>query len=60
MDGTNFTIHEQALQYQWSGDCFLSIKSFYEGDANYCVYQREYRVMLPLFLGVTADQYFHC
>lgn len=44
MDGTNFIIHERARQYQWSGDCFLSIKSFYDGHANYHVYQREYHV----------------
>jgi hypothetical protein len=40
----NFIIHQQANQYQWSGDCFLSIKSFYNGSAKYTVQQREYSV----------------
>lgn len=41
---SNFIIHQQARQYQWSGDCFLSIKSFYNGSARYTVQQREYSV----------------
>lgn len=40
----NFIIHQHASQYQWSGDCFLSIKSFYNGSAKYTVQQREYSV----------------
>ncbi|MTI38062.1 helix-turn-helix domain-containing protein [Fulvivirga lutimaris] len=40
----NFIIHQQARQYQWSGECFLSIKSFYNGSARYNIKQREYRV----------------
>jgi len=44
MIGNNFIIHQQACQYQWSGDCFLSIKSFYNGSAKYRVQQREYNV----------------
>ncbi len=39
-----FIIHQQASQYQWEGDCFLSIKSFYNGAAKYKVQQREYSV----------------
>lgn len=42
--GNNFIIHQQARQYEWSGDCFLSIKSFYNGSAKYGVKQREYNV----------------
>ncbi|MDR7130111.1 AraC-like DNA-binding protein [Algoriphagus sp. 4150] len=44
MNANNFIIHQQASQYQWSGDCFLSIKSFYNGSAKYRVQQREYTV----------------
>lgn len=40
----NFIIHQQARQYHWSGDCFLSIKSFYHGSARYNVQHREYSV----------------
>lgn len=40
----NFIIHQRARQYQWSGDCFLSIKSFYNGSARYEVKQRQYLV----------------
>ncbi|WP_346883967.1 AraC family transcriptional regulator [uncultured Algibacter sp.] len=46
----NFIIHQQAQKYQWSGDCFLSIKSFYGGQANYQVKQREYQVDQTNFL----------
>lgn len=44
MINTNFIIHEHARQYQWSGECFLSVKSFYNGRARYSVQQREYTV----------------
>lgn len=44
MNANNFIIHQRASQYQWSGDCFLSIKSFYNGSAKYTVQQREYSV----------------
>ena len=40
----NFIIHQKARQYQWSGDCFLSIKSFFNGSAKYHVQQREYTI----------------
>ncbi len=40
----NFIIHQQAKKYQWSGECFLSVKSFYGGKADYKVKQREYQV----------------
>lgn len=46
----NFIIHQQAYKYQWTGDCFLSIKSFYGGKADYEVKQREYRVDKTNFL----------
>ncbi|MCC1484930.1 helix-turn-helix domain-containing protein [Winogradskyella immobilis] len=46
----NFIIHQQAYKYQWTGDCFLSIKSFYGGKADYKVKQREYRVDKTNFL----------
>ncbi|WP_303318539.1 AraC family transcriptional regulator [Flavivirga abyssicola] len=46
----NFIIHQQAQKYQWSGECFLSIKSFYGGKANYQVKQREYLVDQTNFL----------
>lgn len=46
----NFIIHQQAQKYQWSGECFLSIKSFYNGQADYQVKQREYRVDQTNFL----------
>ena len=46
----NFIIHQQAREYQWSGDCFLSIKSFYGGQADYQVKQREYQVNQTNFL----------
>ncbi|WP_235298185.1 helix-turn-helix transcriptional regulator [Portibacter marinus] len=46
----NFIIHQQAKQYQWSGECFLSIKSFYGGSADYQVKQREYKVDQSNFL----------
>ncbi|MEM7551538.1 MAG: AraC family transcriptional regulator [Bacteroidota bacterium] len=46
----SFIIHQQAQKYQWSGDCFLSIKSFYGGQANYQVRQREYLVDQTNFL----------
>ncbi len=44
MSANNFILHQQARQYQWSGDCFLSVKSFYHGSARYQVQQREYEV----------------
>lgn len=44
MSNGNFIIHQYARQYQWSGDCFLSIKSFYNGTARYSVKQRQYSV----------------
>lgn len=46
----NFIIHQQAKKYQWSGECFLSIKSFYGGKADYQVKQREYQVDQNNFL----------
>ena len=46
----NFIIHQQAKKYEWTGDCFLSIKSFYGGKADYKVKQREYQVDQTNFL----------
>lgn len=46
----NFIIHQQARNYQWSGECFLSIKSFYGGKADYQIKQREYQVDKSNFL----------
>ncbi|MBW1296317.1 helix-turn-helix domain-containing protein [Aquimarina litoralis] len=46
----NFIIHQKAKTYQWTGDCFLSIKSFYGGKADYQVRQREYQVDQTNFL----------
>lgn len=46
----NFIIHQQAQKYQWYGECFLSIKSFYDGQAYYQVKQREYIVDQTNFL----------
>lgn len=46
----NFIIHEHAREYQWSGDCFLSIKSFDHGEAIYSVGHREYLVDRQSFL----------
>ncbi|HEX6222858.1 MAG TPA: AraC family transcriptional regulator [Chryseolinea sp.] len=40
----NFIIHQHARQYQWSGECFLSVKSFYSGVARYHIQQRNYAV----------------
>ena len=40
----SFILHQRARQYEWSGDCFLSIKSFYNGAAHYLVNQRHYIV----------------
>jgi hypothetical protein len=28
MQPNNFIIHQKAKQYQWKGECYLSIKSF--------------------------------
>jgi len=47
---SNFIIHQQAQKYQWSGECFLSVKSFYSGQANYQVKQREYTIDQHNFL----------
>ena len=46
----NFIIHQEANKYEWTGDCFLSIKSFYGGKADYKVRQREYHVDQTNFL----------
>ena len=46
----NFIIHQKTKTYQWTGDCFLSIKSFYRGKADYKVKQREYKVDQSNFL----------
>ncbi|WP_273567419.1 hypothetical protein [Maribacter halichondriae] len=46
----NFIIRQKSKKYQWSGDCFLSIKSFYGGQADYLVNQREYQVGNTNFL----------
>ncbi len=46
----NFILHAESRQYQWSGECFLSIKSFYNGPAIYQVRQREYHVNEHNFL----------
>ncbi|GAB5476025.1 MAG: hypothetical protein Mars2KO_41240 [Maribacter sp.] len=40
----NFIIHQEAKTYQWSGECYLSIKSFHKGKADYEVKQRAYVV----------------
>lgn len=50
MSAGNFIIHQKASQYEWYGDCFLSIKSFYKGTANYQIRQREYSVSDHNFL----------
>lgn len=50
MQTGNFLINTKARQYQWSGDCFLSIKSFNQGTAHYQVQQREYAVNDANFL----------
>ncbi|WP_394750229.1 helix-turn-helix domain-containing protein [Spongiimicrobium salis] len=47
---TNFIIHEQAKTYEWAGDCFLSIKSFYHGTADYAIGARQYKVNEENFL----------
>lgn len=44
MTTRNFIIHQRARTYQWTGDCFLSVKSFYHGSATYQVKHREYIV----------------
>lgn len=46
----NFIIHQYAKQYQWSGECFLSVKSFYHGSANYRVGHKAYKVDQESFL----------
>ncbi len=46
----NFIIHQHANQYQWSGDCYLSVKSFYNGSANYRVGHKAYQVNQGSFL----------
>jgi len=46
----NFIIHQKAREYEWYGECFLSVKSFYDGQANYKVKQREYNVNDSNFL----------
>lgn len=46
----NFIIHQEAHTYEWSGDCFLSVKSFYKGNANYQIKQRAYAVDSTNFL----------
>ncbi len=46
----NFIIHQHAKQYQWSGECFLSVKSFYHGSANYNVGHKAYQVDQDSFL----------
>lgn len=40
----NFIIHQEAQKYQWSGECYLSVKSFHKGKADYQVRQRTYAV----------------
>lgn len=40
----NFVIHQNARQYEWSGTCYLSIKSFFKGRAHYDVMSRQYEV----------------
>lgn len=40
----SFIIHQSAKQYDWKGECFLSIKSFYRGEAHYKVSARQYHV----------------
>ncbi|MBT29562.1 MAG: hypothetical protein CMO01_07855 [Thalassobius sp.] len=46
----NFIIHDKANQYQWSGDCFLSVKSFHTGEAIYQVGFKQYQVQPDKFL----------
>ncbi len=46
----NFILHEKSHNYEWSGDCFLSVKSFYTGEARYSVGAREYLVNDDNFL----------
>ncbi len=46
----NFIIHQKARKYQWTGDCFLSVKSFFGGSAYYQVGQRAYNVDHRSFL----------
>jgi len=44
MINQNFIIHQKAFQYQWSGESFLSVKSFYGSGAHYLINQRQYWV----------------
>ncbi len=46
----NFIIHQEAKQYEWSGECYLSIKSFYKGRALYKVQSRHYEVTCDNYL----------
>jgi len=46
----NFIIHQHAKEYHWSGECFLSIKSFYNGQASYTIGHKEYQVDQNSFL----------
>lgn len=50
MDTGNFIINQRAQQYYWSGECFLSIKSFYNGESTYQVKHRDYRINDSRFL----------
>ncbi|UII19092.1 AraC family transcriptional regulator [Fulvivirga ligni] len=47
---SNFIIHQHARQYQWSGECFLSVKSFYKGEAHYQVKHKSYELREGDFL----------
>lgn len=40
----NFILQAQASQYSWSGESFLSIKSFYHGAAHYRIGKRHYEI----------------
>ncbi len=46
----NFLIHQHAKEYHWSGECFLSVKSFFQGQALYHVGGREHHVDQNSFL----------
>jgi len=56
---SNFILHERAKKYEWSGECFLSIKSFYHGKANYLIKEREYQVDHNNFLILNDCTHYH-
>lgn len=55
----NFIIHQSATQYDWKGESFLSIKSFYNGKAHYRVGHRAYGVGDENFLLLNECTKYH-